>query len=133
MKHDFGVCHADELFLQFRQDFLGDQNEIMKADDLEMSKKLISLWTTFAANGDPGQDWPRVGKRDLTYAVLDSDPIRMESNKELSMMHSFFSLVMNLRRKYTVDMIQKHPVFIKFVNYIASSGFAADSHKKDEL
>ncbi len=133
MKHNFGVCHADELFLQFRQDILGDQNEIIKADDLEMSKKLISLWTTFAANGDPGQDWPRVGRHDQTYAVLDADPIRMESNKELSLMNNFFKLMMNLRRNYKVDIIQKHPMFIKFWNDIAHSGFAADTEKKDEL
>ena len=54
---NYGVSHVDELFLIFKfaqvsSSWLGDL-ALQTDEDIEVSKKLVQLWTNFAKNGRP--------------------------------------------------------------------------------
>ena len=49
MTIDFGISHGDDNFIMFHQ---AEPVESLKSEeDAKMSKKLISLWTSFATYG----------------------------------------------------------------------------------
>ena len=53
MANDHGVCHADELFLMFKQDF-GLPFETDYTDtDKAVGKRLVKMWVTFANDLKP--------------------------------------------------------------------------------
>ena len=43
-----GVCHADKLMLMFTSNLIPPMND---PNDIKVSKMLLNLWTSFAANG----------------------------------------------------------------------------------
>ncbi len=118
---DFGVCHADDLFILFRQDFLGPKNEIAKGADTVMINKMIGMWTAFAAKGDPGQDWPRLTKDKHEFAILNSKPIKMMEDKEFNKKVDFVMTMINLNEDYKGMDFQDHPAFKAAVNKQASA------------
>ncbi len=46
---DLGVSHGDDNFIMYRQNI--DVESQKTAEDAQMSKKLISMWTRFATTG----------------------------------------------------------------------------------
>ena len=109
MRHDFGVCHADELFVLFRQEFLGEHNEIIKGADTPMIKKMIRWWTSFATTSQPDPDWPRLTKDKHEFAVLNSKPIKMLEDKELNEKVTFVSTMKKLNEDYKGMDFMEHP------------------------
>ena len=70
--NDFGVCHADELFIQFRNRALGDKNEAMRTEkDVQVTDKMIQLWTRFAAGHQPHPEWQPLSKTSHQWARID--------------------------------------------------------------
>ena len=62
-QNEFGVCHADELFVQFRAKVFGDKNELAKTDkDTEVTKKMMQMWTNFAYGVEPHPDWKPISQ-----------------------------------------------------------------------
>ncbi|GLV38634.1 Juvenile hormone esterase [Carabus blaptoides fortunei] len=57
--YTFKKCHSDDLLFLFRIPALfPDLPE--NSTDVEMSKKIVKLWTTFARDGTPAKYWDRV-------------------------------------------------------------------------
>ena len=46
---DLGISHADDRFIMYRQS--ADVENQKTTEDAKMSRKLISMWTRFAATG----------------------------------------------------------------------------------
>ena len=70
--NDFGVCHADELFIQFRNRALGDKNEAMRTEkDVQVTDKMIQLWTRFASGHQPHPEWQPLSKTSHQWARID--------------------------------------------------------------
>ncbi len=49
---EFGVCHADELFMLFKANQLPLETVYTEEDKLT-SKNMLKLWTDFAKTGNP--------------------------------------------------------------------------------
>ena len=57
----YGVCHADEIFLQFYPMLGYDYvNSGINKPDTRVSSNLISLWKNFIKTGNPSTDGKRV-------------------------------------------------------------------------
>ncbi|XP_046639314.1 venom carboxylesterase-6-like isoform X1 [Daphnia pulicaria] len=73
---DFGVCHADELFLMFTAGYLP---LISTPDDVKVSETLLDLWTSFAKDGAPrshhvDDQWLPVEQGKTRYLNINSQP-----------------------------------------------------------
>ena len=61
-RQNYGVSHADELFLLFRfsqvsSSWLGDL-ALQTEEDFTVQRKLVNIWTQFAKTGKPTQgEW----------------------------------------------------------------------------
>nr|CAD7404517.1 unnamed protein product [Timema cristinae] len=76
---DFGVCHADELQYLFPSDrvFPG---LVPSQKDIEITDKMITMWTDFARTGNPTPDekdvavrWQPITSSNLEYLYIGSD------------------------------------------------------------
>nr|CAD7447818.1 unnamed protein product [Timema bartmani] len=76
---DFGVCHADELQYLFPSDrvFPG---LVPSEKDIEITDKMITMWTDFARTGNPTPDekdiavrWQPITSSNLEYLHIGSD------------------------------------------------------------
>ena len=77
--NDFGICHADELFIQFRPKMLGDINEEKRSEkDIEVTNKMTQMWTQFAYGKQPHPDWKPLSKEYHQWARIDQRPLVME-------------------------------------------------------
>ncbi len=84
----YGVCHSDEVFLQFRAHILPIET-VYTAEDRAVSAHLLGLWTNFAKFGDPTPDWEmaEVGAADLGVRWPRLAPLgalKMHINTELT-------------------------------------------------
>jgi len=112
-----GVCHMDEVFLMFRHDevsrsWLGDL-ALQTEEDIQVSSKLLELWTTFATTGTPASDkvWPPAD--DVTkpkYAVIDHKEIRMKYPEDFSDRMTFVQNMMNLIYNHRNFNMADHPM-----------------------
>ena len=50
-----GICHGDELFLQFKSQLL-PLDTVYGEGNKKTSQNLLKMWTDFAATGDPTPD-----------------------------------------------------------------------------
>ena len=76
---DLGVCHADERFIMHKH------GRFTKTDrDLEMSAKMVKLWTDIAEGRPMPSKWlPGQGNASMVdYAILDLGDIRMGRREE---------------------------------------------------
>jgi len=110
-----GVCHADEIFLLFRNDdvsksWLGDM-ALQTEEDILVSRKLLELWTEFAVSGKPSTDrvWKPVDAENVKYAVLDSKEIRMEYPKDFSDRMLFVQNMIELVNNHRNFDLEEHP------------------------
>ncbi|CAG7830460.1 unnamed protein product [Allacma fusca] len=74
--HHYGTCHADDIGLFFRIDFI--TNIKPYDDDYYMSKAVVHQWAYFATHGNPlpylGKSWPQVERtKTLKYLRLDKE------------------------------------------------------------
>jgi len=110
-----GVSSTDELFLMFRHEevsrsWLGDL-ALQTEDDIRMSRKMLELWTEFAATGNPTKDgsWSPVGEK-LEYAVIDQNELRMEYPKEFAeRMTKVQGLLQTIYKHRNLNM-KEHPI-----------------------
>jgi len=117
---NYGVSHVDELFLIFKfaqvsSSWLGDL-ALQTDEDIEVSKKLVQLWTNFAKNGRPIEDgsWKSVQQsKKIEYAIIDSGEIRMEYPKEFSVKVELIQSMFNLARIHRVFDMEEHPALKK--------------------
>ena len=81
--YDFGVCHADDLFLLFKPRILSERVNLSEKDE-KMVKKMIEIWTSFATNGQPSSqpDWLPLTKEKHQWAVLNSQPLKMQFDQD---------------------------------------------------
>lgn len=123
---DLGVAHGDDIFSLFTQKGYG-----LAPSDAPMAKKMINLWTSFAKSGNPGQKWEPVGKGDVRFAVLDTEPLRMEASEEFAKRMSFFNSMTALVESYRAFDIHSHPAIQEMLKIKESEDDFFDSH--DEL
>lgn len=115
--YDFGVCHGDDLFLFFRQDLLGDKNEVLRTDkDQEMVKKMVTLWTSFAQNGVPNDpNWIPTTKENHKWAVINSKPIQMQFDADFEQKVEFVRTMFEVLTGYRNMKIEDHPAIQKLM------------------
>ena len=103
-KYDFGTCHADDLFVLFRQ-------ESVKEDlkDQKMIKKMVNLWTNFAYTGVPDPEWQVLSKDNHQWAALDHRKLRMEWNEDFAHKIEFVRSMFEVLNGYRNVKFQDHP------------------------
>lgn len=108
LRENLGVCQFDEMFLLWKSKKaeipgVGDFS-IQTLEDEVVSEKLLQMWTDFAKTGNPTPDgsWKSVqesGK--IEYAVVDSEPLRMEYpenfNKRMELVQNIQNLANMVR------------------------------------
>merc|ERR1719383_960413 len=115
-----GVCHADELFLMFRNEdvsksWLGDL-ALNTEEDIHVSRKLLELWTNFAATGHPSTDgvWPPAEDSEKPkYAVIDSKEIRLERTADFADRMLFVQNMLELIHNHRNFDPTEHPLLKK--------------------
>jgi len=115
-----GVSNTDELFIMFRHEevsrsWLGDL-ALQVENDIEVSKKMLSLWTEFAKNGNPTKDgsWAPVESSDnIKYAVLDEKEVRMEYPKDFQEKMRFVQSMLNKIYQHRNLNMKEHPILEK--------------------
>ncbi|XP_014289850.1 venom carboxylesterase-6 [Halyomorpha halys] len=82
-KENLGVCHGDDLY--YILGYLGGAKNVIKTEeDLQVSKLMLDVWASFAANGSLGENWPPIqqelpkivyteikGPEDLQLSLVD--------------------------------------------------------------
>jgi carboxylesterase type B len=116
LDHDFGVCHADDLWVLFRQGILGPKNEMIKVgQDPAMIKKMVEMWTKFSTDGQPHPDWPSLTNDKHQWAVLNSKPIKMTWDEDFGQKVEFVQAMMDLVTSYRHMDFQDHPAVKKMM------------------
>lgn len=74
MKRDWGVSHADELFLMFTSKLFP---LLQDPSDLEVSRLIIDMWTSFATDGEPRSErvpsgWLPLKEGDMRYLNIEA-------------------------------------------------------------
>lgn len=142
--HDFGVCHADELFVLFRQGSLEHKNEIVRGHhDMSMIKKMVGMWTLFAAQGQPHKDWQSLTKENHQWAILDSKPLKMSWDDDFGQKVEFVRSMFEVLDSYKNMNFQDHPAMKKMMaekselensnEYLTTSGDDEHNNHHDEL
>eukprot|EP00092_Neocalanus_flemingeri_P012684 GFUD01013668.1.p1 GENE.GFUD01013668.1~~GFUD01013668.1.p1 ORF type:complete len:641 (+),score=136.04 GFUD01013668.1:337-2259(+) len=117
---NYGVSHVDELFLLFKfaqvsSSWLGDL-ALQTEDDIQVSQKLVQLWTHFAKHGRPTEDdsWKSVQEsKKMEYAIIDSGEIRMDYPKDFASKMELIESMFNLARIHRVFDMEEHPALKK--------------------
>ena len=129
---NYGVSHADELFLMFKfqqvsSSWLGDL-ALQTEQDIVVQRKLVKLWTHFAKTGKPTEGerkyyydekkenkiifkentWPPVtDSAKPKYAIIDADDLRLEYpaqfERKMEMVQSMMRLA-RLQRSEDADI-----------------------------
>jgi len=115
-----GVSNTDELFIMFRHEevsrsWLGDL-ALQVENDIEVSKKMLNLWTEFAKNGNPTKDgsWAPVESSDnIKYAILDENEVRMDYPKDFEEKMRFVQSMLNKIYKHRNLNMKEHPILEK--------------------
>ena len=108
--NDFGVCHADELFIQFRNRALGDKNEAMRTEkDVKVTDKIIQLWTRFAHGHQPHPEWQPISKDYHQWARIDHRPLKMEWSEEFEHRSEFVQTMSDVLQGYRHMNWEDHP------------------------
>merc|ERR1712002_1042422 len=96
------ICRGGDLALQVE-------------DDIEVSKKMLSLWTEFAKNGNPTKDgrWAPVENDNIKYAVLDEKEVRMDYPKDFEEKMRFVQSMLNKIYKHRNLNMKEHPILEK--------------------
>ena len=120
---NYGVSHADELFLMFKfqqvsSSWLGDL-ALQTEQDIVVQRKLVKLWTHFAKTGKPTEGerkyyyyekqenkiifkentWPPVTDSAMPkYAIIDADDLRLEYPAEFERKMEMVQSMMRLAR-----------------------------------
>jgi len=118
--YDFGVSHADELFLLFRQTgLLSDRNEILRTEkDQLMIKKLIRLWTSFASKGQPDEpEWHPLTKDNHKWAQINRDgSIKMAWDEDFEHKVEFVRSMFEVLVGYRNMIFHEHPAAKEMLN-----------------
>lgn len=84
-KENLGVCHGDDLY--YTMGYLsGAKNVINSEKDLQVSKLMLDVWTSFAANGSLGENWQPVQSKlpQIAYTEIKGpNDLRLSSVDEL--------------------------------------------------
>lgn len=105
--YDLGVCHADELYLLFN-----DKETLKKStQDLKMSQKLITLWTSFAYQGIPNDDqWQPLTKDNHQWALLKSEnTLKMGWSEDFEQKVEFLRSMFEVLIGYRNMNFEDHP------------------------
>ena len=103
-KHDFGTCHADDIFVLFRQANIQEDSK-----DQKMIKKMVNLWTNFAYTGVPDPDWQALSKDNHQWAALDHRKLRMEWDEDFAHKIEFVRSMFEVLLGYRNMKFQDHP------------------------
>ncbi|XP_027208907.1 juvenile hormone esterase [Penaeus vannamei] len=96
------VMHSDDLFYLFQRDSLvpipkipGRPDDLVREDDLRLRDIMTTMWTNFAAYGDPTPDlslgfkWEEATENDLKHLDLTPNPVMMgDQRKEVRRFHA---------------------------------------------
>ncbi|XP_032784694.2 venom carboxylesterase-6 [Daphnia magna] len=79
---DFGVAHADEILLMFPNYLMP---RLSHPNDLKVSKMLLDLWTSFAADGIPQSDdvvdkWLPTTREQVRYLRIEANNPKLINN-----------------------------------------------------
>ncbi|XP_042871783.1 juvenile hormone esterase-like [Penaeus japonicus] len=99
------ITHADDLQYLFSGGSLFPENseELMGTDDLKLRDIITTLWTNFAASGNPTPDdslgfkWEAATEDDLRYLALEPSPA-MEADRRQEVRHFLASLPTKLNK-----------------------------------
>jgi len=76
-----GVAHADELFMMFKTGIPLQQRKT--ETDVEVSERLIRLWTDFVKTGNPSQDWRQHTGETMEHFEIGREQGMMQDTGEM--------------------------------------------------
>ncbi len=78
-----------------------------------MTKKLVSLWTSFASSSKPTDHWVPVSSDNVQYAVLDLDSLRMARAYDYGERMTFARSMLDLVDAYRHFDPGEHPALLQ--------------------
>jgi hypothetical protein len=94
---------------------------------MDMSKKLLDLWTNFAAAGEPDPKWKPIdgesGEPGPAYVVLDNKDLRKEYPRQFAEDMAFLATVNALTHGYRNYEEEHHPAIQQLMAEREASSF----------